>query len=124
MIFVFGGAHQGMEAYAIENCGAREIRVLTEENSHIDFSGDGVTGLERFVLGCVQRDESALAYFEAHRDEWENSVLIGMDFSCGVVPMDAQQRLWREENGRLNNYLAGEAQKVVRMFCGIAQILK
>lgn len=124
MIFVFGGAHQGMEEYALENCGAVKISMLTEENRQIDFSCGAIFGLERFVLGCVQRGESAVQYFQNHRAEWKDAVLIGMDFSCGVVPMDAQQRLWREENGRLNNYLAGEAQQVVRMFCGIPQILK
>ena len=51
-------------------------------------------------------------------------MLIGQDFSCGLVPMDAQLRLWREENGRMNNLLAGRAERVVRMFCGIAQVLK
>ena len=51
-------------------------------------------------------------------------MFIGTDFSCGVVPMDARLRLWREENGRLNNYLAGEAERVVRCVCGIAQGIK
>lgn len=124
MIFIFGGAHQGMEAYAQAQCHAGRILQLTEQDREIDFTAPAIAGLERFVRGCVQRGESASAYFQAHAGEWQGAVLIGMDFSCGVVPMDAQLRLWRDENGRLNNYLSGQAEKVVRMFCGLPQILK
>lgn len=124
MTFIFGGAHQGMEEYACTALGAQEIHTLTGNDACIDFSSPVIGSLERFVLGCVQRGESAVDYFRAHEAEWQNAVLIGMDFSCGVVPMDAQMRLWRDENGRLNNYLAGKAERVVRMFCGIAQVIK
>lgn len=124
MVFVFGGAHQGMEDYALHSCGAAQVCPVAEQNREIDFSAPAISGLEQFVLGCVKRGESAVDYFKQHRGEWENTVLIGMDFSCGLVPMDAQMRLWREENGRLNNYLAAEAENVVRMFCGLAQKLK
>lgn len=124
MTFIFGGAHQGMEEYAQENCHAEQILRLMEQDREIDFTAQAIAGLEQFVLGCVKRGESASAYFQAHADEWQDAVLIGMDFSCGVVPMDAQLRLWRDENGRLNNYLSGAADKVVRMFCGLPQMLK
>lgn len=124
MLFIFGGAHQGMEDYAREACGAAQVYMLTEKDAEIDFAAPAISGLEQFVLGCVRRGESAVDYFKAHRAAWQEKVLIGMDFSCGVVPMDAQLRLWREENGRLNNFLAGEATGVIRMFCGIGQHLK
>lgn len=113
-----------MEEYAREQLGADALCRLEEEDREIDFSSGAVAGLEKFVLGCVRRGESARHYFEAHASEWTDAVLIGMDFSCGLVPMDAQLRLWREENGRLNNYLAQRAERVVRMFCGLPQVLK
>lgn len=124
MTFIFGGAHQGMEQYAREVCGAEAIATLDENSREIDFGAPALAGLDRFVLGCVRRGVSAAAYFEANAEKWKDGVLIGKDFSCGLVPMDAEMRLWREENGRLNNYLAGRADRVVRMFCGLAQVLK
>ena len=124
MIFVFGGAYQGMREYARDALDAREFCELTMDACDIDFSRGAVCGLEQFVLGCVQRGENAIDYLEAHRDAWKDSVLIGMDFSCGLVPIDAQDRLWREENGRLNNYIASHAERVVRLFCGIPQRIK
>ncbi len=124
MIFVFGGAHQGMREYARDALGARNFCELTENDRDIDFSRGAVCNLELFVLGCVQRGDSAVEYFRAHCDAWQDCILIGMDFSCGLVPMDAQDRLWREENGRLNNYIASNAKRVVRLFCGLPQELK
>lgn len=123
MEFVFGGDYQGMEEYVLEHSGHLPL-VLHEGTTSIDFSAPALAGLELFVLGCVCRGESARAYFEAHREAWQHCILIGKDYSCGIVPMDAQCRLWREENGRLNNYLAAEATRVVRCFCGLWQVLK
>ena len=124
MIFIFGGAYQGMEEYARTHCGASEICTVNEDTQEIDFSCGCVAGIERFVLGCVRRGESAEEYFRKHADAWKDAVLIGVDFSCGVVPMDAQLRMWRDENGRLNNLLSGCADRVIRMFCGIPQVIK
>ena len=125
MIFLFGGAHQGMAEYARETLNVSDIAVLNAETRHIDFaSAAAFEGLEMFVLGCVRSGENAVDYFENHSGAWSDKILIGLDFSCGVVPMDAEMRLWREENGRLNNYLAKHAQRVVRLFCGLPQELK
>ena len=122
MIFVIGGAHQGRADF-VRGLGYARI-AEADENGEIDFSTGAVRGLERYVLGCVRRGESAVERFAAREAEWRDCALIGKDFSCGVVPVDAELRAWREENGRLNNYLAARAERVVRLFCGIAQELK
>ncbi len=114
-----------MEDYVRDTLGITAIAMLDEETQGIDFaSAKAFSGLERYVLGCVRRGESAVDYFKERREIWTDKVLIGLDFSCGVVPMDAEMRLWREENGRLNNCLAGDAERVVRLFCGLPQELK
>ena len=123
MICVFGGAHQGRSEF-VRNLGYSEICFADEEMRFPDFSAGAVGGLDRWALGCVRRGEEPAALLEAREDEWRDCVLIGTDFSCGVVPMDAEMRTWREANGRMNNYLAGKAERVVRMFCGLPQELK
>ena len=123
MIFVFGGAHQGRGSF-VEGLGFSEIRTADEETRFPDFSTGAVRGLERWALGCVRRGEEPAALLAAREAEWKNCALIGTDFSCGVVPMDAEMRAWREANGRMNNYLASRAKRVVRVFCGLPQELK
>ncbi|MBS5451212.1 MAG: bifunctional adenosylcobinamide kinase/adenosylcobinamide-phosphate guanylyltransferase [Coriobacteriia bacterium] len=43
---------------------------------------------------------------------------------CGIVPIDAHDRAVREAAGRLGCELATRADVVVRMACGIPQVIK
>ena len=123
MTFIFGGAYQGMEAQACA-LGAKRMLRLTADARTIDFSADAIAGLDQFALGCVRRGEAPEDYFAAHRAEWADCILIGTDLSGGVVPMEAEMRAWRDANGRMNNYLASQAARVIRMFCGIGQVIR
>ena len=53
-----------------------------------------------------------------------DAVVLCTDVSCGVVPMDKTQRLWREEVGRAVCALARQADSVTRIFCGLPLRLK
>lgn len=54
----------------------------------------------------------------------ENSVVISREIGSGIVPMDAFERLWREQHGRLLAMLAVRADRVTRIFCGLVEVLK
>ena len=125
MDFIIGGAYQGKLTFAKAKYGLKDEDILTcAEDGHIDFSARCVRHIEEFTLWCVRNGEDPIAYFKAHETEWQNSVLICRDIFCGVVPMEAENRAWREQTGRLCAYLSGEAQRVSRIFCGLEQKLK
>ena len=46
------------------------------------------------------------------------------EVGSGVIPMDPQEREWREATGRLCCALAERADAVVRVVCGIPTVLK
>ena len=46
------------------------------------------------------------------------------EVGAGVVPLDREERAWRENVGRLSCELASQADAVVRMVCGIPVVLK
>lgn len=46
------------------------------------------------------------------------------EVGAGIVPLDAQERAWREAVGRMSCELASQATAVVRMVCGIPVVLK
>lgn len=46
------------------------------------------------------------------------------EVGAGIVPLDAQERAWREAVGRMSCELASQADAVVRMVCGIPIVLK
>ena len=78
--------------------------------------------MEQYVLSCIRtgQDEQALLQNAALQDK----ILIFDDISCGVVPMDAETREWREAVGRMNAALAAQADTVTRIFCGLPLELK
>lgn len=125
MNLIIGGAFQGKTDYARARFSLKneDIFVCTTENAP-DFSKKCVKHLEEFALFALRRGEEPRAVLEACRETWADSVLILNDISCGVVPMDAETRAWREACGRMAAYLAGEADTVTRLFCGIPQVLK
>lgn len=51
-------------------------------------------------------------------------VIVCNEVGCGVVPMDASERAWRDRVGRTCARIAGQADTVVRMCCGIPHYLK
>lgn len=126
MIFVIGGSYQGKRDFIRKtyNLNEEDFFVCTEDTQEIDFSKRAIEHIEQFALGCVRRGEEPSNYWKAHAAQWDNLILISDDVSCGVVPIDETIRAWREASGRANNYLAGKAEHVWRVFCGLGQVLK
>jgi len=124
MILIIGGAYQGKLTFAREAFSLLDADIHTCEGPEIDFSRKCISGIEEFSYACVRQGIEPRAYFEAHRELWKDKILICQDIFSGVVPMEAEARKWRQETGRLCQYLAGEADRVSRIFCGLEQRLK
>ncbi len=81
------------------------------------------TGLHHISKYVVKNedviDEQLL--FESMKNLLQGYILIGEDISQGLVPMDVEERNWREANGRLLIKLAGVAKEVYRVFVGIGK---
>lgn len=120
MIFVFGGAYQGKLDYAMKNF---QISTVCDCSSgkEPDFACDAVYGLEDFVLSCTEEGREAADFFRQRKELWQDKILICRDVSQGIVPVDEALRAFREMNGRLMLYLAGEADEVHRVFCGLGK---
>lgn len=85
--------------------------------SREDFLQNGVRDVQALAGDC--EDLAALA------DELsKKAVVIATEMGGGVVPMDAGQRHDREQAGRLACLLSERADTVVRVCCGIPQVLK
>ena len=142
MFFIIGGAYQGKLDHAIETYNLKESDIFTckkidsdscgstakSEASgsapEIDFSCRCIDGIEEFTYACIRNGIEPLDYFKEHEAEWQDSILICDDLFCGVVPLGAELREWRQASGRLCKYLSQQAQQVSRIFCGLEQRLK
>ena len=125
MEFIIGGAYQGKLDCALKkyNLTENEIFTCTEEHG-IEFGARCIYKIEEFTLWCVRNGKDATEIFKENRDKWADSVLICQDIFCGVVPLGADMRAWRDMTGRLCAYLSEEAASVTRIFCGLEQRLK
>ena len=119
MELIIGGAYQGKREYAVttHHLTEADISVCTLE-SPPDRSCRCIDRLEEYVLYCVQNGFTPDPEFRS------DAVLICREIFSGVVPIDPEIRLWREETGRFLAVLSRRADHVTRLFCGIPQVIK
>ena len=65
-------------------------------------------------------EEIIMEFYREHRD----CVFICDEIGNGIVPMEKEEREYRERVGRLLIELAKEAENVERVLCGIGQKIK
>ena len=53
-----------------------------------------------------------------------DAIVICDELGIGIVPIKKQERIWREQTGRLMIELAKQAERVERILCGLGQRLK
>ncbi len=126
MILIFGGAYQGKLEYAKENFHVSddEIFFCHGNSLKLDLSKKVICGLENFVFACVKDDIEAKDLLSRFENNLEDKILIINDISQGIVPMDPDQRKWREMTGRTMLWLGHRADRVIRIFCGLSQDIK
>ena len=104
MQLYIGGYAQGKLAYVQEKLKGQKVPVVND--------------LHLWVKQLLQEGKPA-----------EEIVLQDCIFICdeignGIVPMEKQEREYRERVGRLLIRLAGEAETVERIICGMGQKIK
>lgn len=109
MILIIGGASQGKTAYAKEHY-SKNYKIIEEYHKQV----------ERELKNGLNPLEEA----EKLLDTEESLVIISNELGYGLVPMDKFEREYRETNGRVNCYLAKQAEKVIRIICGIGTQIK
>ena len=107
MILIVGGFAAGKRAYARDVLGYAEDRM----SSRVDDDAPVFYGLE-------SQPDTALEQL------LQKEVVICDEIGCGLVPMDAGERARREQVGRLCIALAKEADRVIRVVCGIGTVIK
>lgn len=112
MILIVGGIGAGKRAFAEKALGMRAQRLLDAQSEQAPC----VYGLEEALREQPDRDWAGeLAGKRA---------VICDEVGSGVVPADAAERAWRERVGRTCCELAARANVVVRVCCGIPQVVK
>ncbi len=95
-------------------CGIHELRGETVIVDHLHV------WVRECLAGGGCPEEEIAAFVEGHPD----CILISDEIGNGIVPVDPFEREYRERTGRILVELAGQAEEVVRVICGIGQKIK
>lgn len=108
MKLYIGGAYQGqLELACAENPGALILADFHEA-----------------VRAAMLRGEDARAFAQSVCAAHPDAVIVANEVGAGVVPMEAQERAFREAVGRALCVIAQDAGQVTRAVCGIGVRIK
>ena len=83
-----------------------------------------VNHLHRYIREQLRQGTDPEAMIENFGKEHPDCILICDEIGNGIVPMEAEERIYRERTGRILEQLAAQADEVVRVVCGIGQKIK
>ncbi len=107
MIFVTGPLFGGKREYLQKVLGLSLEELSARAAFDVEELAAGEEPLEELALRLSQFD-----------------FVTANEVGCGVVPVEAEQRRFRERAGRLSCLLAQRADTVIRVCCGLPQVLK
>lgn len=106
MILVVGGAYQGKTEYARE---------------HFKEGYQLMDAYHEVIRRQLQEGKNPLEEAGRLLQKENNLVIISNEVGCGLVPIDEGERSYRECVGRVNCFLAQQAEQVIRVVCGIGE---
>ncbi len=124
MILIIGGANQGKKDYAIEKFSVSQWLDGGTCSKEEVFRAKGICHFELLVERLLQEQTDLRKFTEEVLKINPDIIIITNELGCGLVPVDAFARRYREEHGRICTYLASQAKEVHRVMCGIGKVIK
>ena len=139
MKLIIGGLAQGKLHYVLQKEGKEQCiifdGVLPEEGQIQEARTEAAREEKTLIINhlhhVVKRElaekrtpEALEAYVMEFVEKHPEVILICDEIGNGIVPVDAFERTYREQTGRILIQLAQKADEVVRVLCGIGQRIK
>ena len=124
MKLIIGGAFQGKKDFAKSlcpgitfidgaRCGARDV-----------FSCEGIFHFHEYIRNRLKEGMDCQKLGEALAEKNPSLIVVTNELGCGVVPVDAFDREYRERTGRVCTVLAAASDEVYRVICGVGLKIK
>ena len=91
---------------------------------HLKFDKKVLCGLHIFTKACVLNKINSLEILENNIEYLKDKIIICDEINSGIVPMEKLDRVWREETGRVLQFLTKQSSSVYRIFFGLQEELK
>lgn len=127
MKLVVGGYAQGKRKFVMERYGAEKCRIWDGELPEAVQERAEMIVMDHFhnwVKSSLLRGGCPETEIGMFLEKVPDCVIISDEIGNGIVPEEALEREYRERTGRILVELAGRAEEVVRVICGIGQKIK
>ncbi len=126
MILIIGGSFQGKTDFA---------KTLSEKETPLVIDGtklqkedikcaDIITNMHLYIQKRLKEDENLKIEMSEILEQNPRVIVTIAELGCGVVPVEAFDRRYREMTGRISCELAKKADAVYRVTCGIGTRIK
>jgi len=125
MELYIGGYAQGKTAYVKEMYPAAEVIEMFDAScrAEIIIWNRFHLAVRKYLAEGKGKEEILDLVWQA-RDCCKQLIIVSDEIGNGIVPMEKEDRLCREETGRILCKIAAQADKVERIICGIPQRIK
>lgn len=134
MKLIIGGCSQGKLTYVLRKTGEDRCKIwdgILPGDAKSDTAKPDVPDtivivnhLHTFIKTSMQRGKNPKESIMDFITQYPDCILISDEIGNGIVPMDAFEREYREQTGRILIEIAKEAEEVIRVICGIGQKIK
>lgn len=124
MIMITGGAYQGKCSYAINTLGVKENEIA--DGAVWDMSGrvKCIKNYHALVRRLMDSGIDVMGFTENFISENPDCIVIINEIGNGIVPIDRNERILRENVGRAGCLIAGNSERVIRCVSGIGIVIK
>ena len=124
MILIIGGAFQGKKEYVLKNYNMSEDDVFSVSDENINPDKSIIDNFHIWVYSTVKKGDMPVDKINDMLKSLSDKIIISDEIGNGIVPTDKTERLYREQNGKVMQILARKADSVIRVYCGIGEVLK
>ena len=124
MKLIIGGAFQGKKAFAKTLC--PEVCFIDGAKCSAEdiFSCRGIYHFHEYIRNRLREGVDCQKLGEELIKNNPSMVVVTNELGCGVVPVDAFDREYRERTGRVCTVLAASSEEVYRVICGVGLKIK
>jgi adenosyl cobinamide kinase/adenosyl cobinamide phosphate guanylyltransferase len=126
MWLITGGAFQGKLNYALNQTGIQAENVIdgaTCEACEL-MEKPLVNHFHLWIYRMLQEEKDMIEVLNQMLQRNPNIVVVVDELGCGIIPMEAFDRNYREIVGRVCCMLAENAKEVHRVICGMGMVIK
>lgn len=109
-ILIVGGAYEGKTKYATKALKLPEDMIIKTDKA--------------MFVEAMNNNESVNELFDRLTNDKSNWCMIFTQVGSGIIPMEKEERLYREYAGRFSCVAASKADEVIRIISGFAQVIK